>query len=292
MKGQSQYRVPRLYFYLHSGAESHHKSSVPQPGPQQSSVQGLSGPLTFIATSDRRPLIGSMCNHAGWLPMLSVLVISVLSAVLACHATPSPSPWDEMIIKHKWDAIPDNWVSQGQPPNGTTIKLHIALKGNHENALIDAFHEVSQPSHPKHVLFTSTPTLEAHSHVPLRCFRYGAHLSRDQVADLAAPHPDTLELVFSWLEYNGVPPSSISTTHGGSWLTIARVPVSKANKMLGASYELYCHAWTNGTILRTAGYALPAILHMHVKTIVPTTAFTSTRLLDRKSTRLNSSHSS
>ena len=211
--------------------------------------------------------------------MLSVLVISVLSAVLACHATPSPSPWDEMIIKHKWDAIPDNWVSQGQPPNGTTIKLHIALKGNHENALIDAFHEVSQPSHPKHVLFTSTPTLEAHSHVPLRCFRYGAHLSRDQVADLAAPHPDTLELVFSWLEYNGVPPSSISTTHGGSWLTIARVPVSKANKMLGASYELYCHAWTNGTILRTAGYALPAILHMHVKTIVPTTAFTSTRLL-------------
>ncbi len=33
----------------------------------------------------------------------------------------------------------------------------------------------------------------------LRC-RYGAHLSKEQVAELVAPHPETLELVNSWLE--------------------------------------------------------------------------------------------
>jgi tripeptidyl-peptidase-1 len=117
--------------------------------------------------------------------------------------------------------------------------------------------------------------------VPLLRFRYGAHLSKEQVADLVAPHPETLELVSSWLGYHGVPPSSISTTHGGGWLTVAGVPVSQANKLLGASYRLYHHSQTNETILRTIGYALPAVLHAHVKTIAPTTVFASTRLLQQ-----------
>jgi tripeptidyl-peptidase-1 len=90
----------------------------------------------------------------------------------------------------------------GHPPNGTTIDLHIALKPQRENVLIDALHEVSQPGNPK----------------------YGAHLTKEQVAQLVAPHPDTLGIVNSWLEYN-------------------------ADKLLGASYRLYRHAETNDTIL-------------------------------------------
>ena len=222
-----------------------------------------------------------MRNHTGSLSVLPVLVLFVLSARIASLATPSTSLWNEMIIKHKWDAIPDNWVSLGHPPNGTTIELHIVLKANRENALIDALHEVSHPRHPKHVHFTSTVMLEDYSRVPPRRFRYGAHLSREQAAELAAPHPDTLKLVISWLEYNDVPTSSISMTHGGSWLTIAGVPVLKANEILGASYEFYHHAWANATILRTVSYSLPASLHTHVKMVAPTTAFTSTRLLQQ-----------
>ncbi|KAF8270097.1 peptidase S8/S53 domain-containing protein [Lactarius quietus] len=46
--------------------------------------------------------------------------------------------------------------------------------------------------------------------------------------------------------------------------------------MLGASYQLFRPSGTNGTtILRTIGYALPAVLHKHVRTIVPTTCFAS-----------------
>ena len=98
------------------------------------------------------------------------------------------------------------------------------------------------------------------------------------MAELVAPHPDTLELVSSWLEQHGVPPSSISLTHGGGWLTVTDVPVSQANELLGASYQFYYHAGWDDTILRTAGYALPAALHVHVQTVVPTTAFMPTRL--------------
>jgi tripeptidyl-peptidase-1 len=50
--------------------------------------------------------------------------------------------------------------------------------------------------------------------------------------------------------------------------------------MLGASYQLYRRTGTNDTtILRTVGYALPAVLHPHVQTVVPTTYFASKRTL-------------
>ena len=212
---------------------------------------------------------------------VSVLLLSgsvLTAAFLIDLKTTLPSAWDNMLIKHKWDFIPDNWAALGHPPNGTTIDFHIALKPKRENALIDALHDVSQPGHPKHVLLT-TPLVDAYSSVPLLLIRYGAHLTKEQVADLVAPHPDTLELVSTWLEYKGVPPSSISTSHGGGWLTVTGVPVSQANDLLGASYQLYHHSKRNDTILRTAGYALPTVLHTHVRTIVPTTAFTSFRAL-------------
>ncbi len=119
----------------------------------------------------------------------------------------------------------------------------------------------------------------------LRC-RYGAHLSKEQVAQLVAPHPDTLGFINSWLEHHGVPSSSISTTHGGSWLKLTGMPVSQANELLGAKYQLYRRTGTNdSTILRTIGYSLPSVLHAHVQTVVPTTYFASTRTMWQKPRR-------
>ena len=131
--------------------------------------------------------------------------------------------------------------------------------------------------------FSIHDALTAVTHfVPLIHYRYGAHLSKAQVSQLVEPHPVTLELMNSWLEHHRVPTSSISITHGGGWLTVTGVLVSQANEMLGASYQVYRPYGTNGTtILRTVGYALPAVLHSHVKTVVPTTYFGSTGALQR-----------
>ncbi|KAH9029453.1 subtilisin-like protein [Lactarius hengduanensis] len=158
-----------------------------------------------------------------------------------------------MKVKHAWDAVPNNWESLGHPPNQTTINLHLALKSHREDALVEALYEVSDPEHS----------------------RYGAHLSKEQVAEVVAPHPDTLELVNSWLGHYDIPPSSISMTLGGNWLRVVGVSVSQANRILGASYQLYQHVETNDTVLRTIGYSLPEVLHGHVQTIVPTTYFGS-----------------
>jgi tripeptidyl-peptidase-1 len=111
------------------------------------------------------------------------------------------------------------------------------------------------------------------SRVSLPPCRYGKHLSKAQVAELVAPHPETLKFVNSWLDHHEIPPSSISITHGGGTLTLKGVPVTKADTLLGAAYRLYRHVRTNDSIVRTVGYALPAVLDEHVLTVAPTTSF-------------------
>ncbi|KAH8982928.1 subtilisin-like protein [Lactarius hatsudake] len=181
-------------------------------------------------------------------------VLSTLSAAFLCgFATPLTLRWDEMKVKHAWDTVPNNWHSLGHPSNQTTIDLHLALKSHREDALVEALYEVSDPQHS----------------------RYGAHLSKEQVAEVVAPHPDTLELVTSWLGHHDIPPSSISMTLGGNWLRVVGVSVSHANRILGASYRLYQHVETNDTVVRTISYSLPEVLHGHIQTIVPTTYFSS-----------------
>ncbi|KAF8262584.1 subtilisin-like protein [Lactarius quietus] len=168
---------------------------------------------------------------------------------------------------HSWNKVPENWMDVGHPTTGTTINLYIALRPHRESALIDALYEVSDPSHP----------------------RYGAHLTREKVAELAAPHPHTLDLVRAWLIHHNVPFSSFSMTNGNT-LRLTNVSIIQANKLLGASYQLYKHVKTNETVVRTIGYALPAVLHHHVWTVAPTTHFESLPTGMRGETLRNRSH--
>ncbi|KAH9009020.1 subtilisin-like protein [Lactarius deliciosus] len=185
-----------------------------------------------------------------------ISVLSVLATgLLGGLAKPLSPPWDDMHwhVKHSWNAVSRNWHSLGHPPFGTTIDLYIALKPRRENAVVDALYEVSEPGHP----------------------RYRAYLTKEQLADLVAPRPETLELVNSWLEHHGISSSSISMTHGGNTLMLKGVSVTQANTPLGASYQLYRYVERGETIVRTVGYSLPVALHWHVLTVAPTTSFST-----------------
>ncbi|KAF8268811.1 peptidase S8/S53 domain-containing protein [Lactarius quietus] len=172
--------------------------------------------------------------------------------------------WDDISVKHTWNNVPSNWESLGPPFSNTTIDLHIVLQPQYENALVDALYDVSTPGNPKYVISNTPP--------------YMAHIYRRSRSLSLSRHRDTMDLVNSWLKYNGIPRTSISVSHGGGWLTVAAVPVFRANEMLGASYQIYQQSGENGTrILRTLRYALPAVLQKHVQTVVPTTDFPSPR---------------
>src|SRR6266702_2230047 len=88
---------------------------------------------------------------------LSVIAVASLLWPFATSLSPR---WDDIHVKHAWDAVPANWECLGHPPVGTTIDLYVALKPQHENALIDTLYEVSEPRHRKHVL--STAPLRTH----------------------------------------------------------------------------------------------------------------------------------
>ncbi|KAF8272786.1 subtilisin-like protein [Lactarius quietus] len=184
---------------------------------------------------------------------MPVSVLSFLATVLlVCYAKPISPNWGDMHTVHSWNNVPENWMNLGHPTDDTTINLHIALRPHRESALIDALYEVSDPNN----------------------LRYGAHLTKEQVAELAVPHPHALELVRSWFIHHRLPisDSSLSITNGNT-LTLTNVSIIQANKLLGASYQLYRHIKANVTIVRTISYALPAVLHNHVWTVAPTTNF-------------------
>ncbi|KAF8256374.1 subtilisin-like protein [Lactarius quietus] len=185
-----------------------------------------------------------------------VTVLLVLAYGILAE-TPLEPRWGGVLTKHAWSTLPEHWEALSYPPVSTTIDLHIELTPQRPNALADALHEVSFPGSPK----------------------YGAHLTKEQVAELVAPHPDTLTLVMSWLEHHGVLHPSVSRSHGGGWLTAVGVPVSRANDLLSASYQLYRHTKTNETVLRTISYGLPGELHPHIQAVAPTTYFSSPRML-------------
>ncbi|KAH9056373.1 subtilisin-like protein [Lactarius vividus] len=129
------------------------------------------------------------------------------------------SHWDDLRTKHTWNSIPENWHNLGHPPADTTIDLHIALKAQNENALIDALVDVSSLGHPKQ----------------------GAHLSREEVAELVAP------------------PSNCT-------------PLPSQQNMAAVGRRSRPSLFPEPTNY----YGLPAVLLEHVQSIAPTTRFPRT----------------
>ncbi|KAH8986392.1 pyridoxal phosphate-dependent transferase [Lactarius hatsudake] len=138
-----------------------------------------------------------------------IFVLSVLTTgLLGSFAKHLSQPWDDMHTKHSWNTIPKNWETLGRPPSGTTIDLYITLRPQRENAVIDVLHEVSEPRHPK----------------------YRAYLTKEQVADLVAPRPETLDLFSEKFlrEWTPEPPGAPLTAEEQSDLASVSV-VSGAN---------------------------------------------------------------
>jgi hypothetical protein len=148
--------------------------------------------------------------------------------------------------------------------------------------MIYALYEISDFKHPKYGLQAFVFLYAFHHLIRIQQRRYGAYLSKQQVADLIAPHLVTLKLVSSWLAHHGVPTPSISTTvtHVGGWLTIYRLPMTKANT--ASWYNVPALPQQKRTRPSFARFAtLPAAL-----TVAPTTNFSSPRAASRQTSEL------
>jgi tripeptidyl-peptidase I len=98
--------------------------------------------------------------------------------------------------------------------------MRLALKQDGFDELVKHLYEVSEPTHE----------------------RYGAHLTKEEVDALIAPHPDTTDLVESWLSHHDIQSSDCHRSDAGDWIKLA-VSVEQAEQMLS---ELICACFAVG----------------------------------------------
>lgn len=125
--------------------------------------------------------------------------------------------------------------------------------------------------------------------------RYGAHLSAEEVHVFVAPHPETVDLVDSWLTHHSIDPSCAQRSSGKNWIILA-INVTQAERMLGkfmfyvfstswlihspgTTYNVYYHAKTSEYVVRTMSYSIPSVLLGHIDVIAPTTYFGTMRTM-------------
>ena len=118
-------------------------------------------------------------------------------------------------VKEKINA-PHGWVLHGQPVPHHTIELKIALPQPNFNELERHLYEVSDPDH----------------------HRYGQHLSKEEVEELVAPHPESLATVNTWLGTFGLSEDEFIRSPAKDWISV-KVPVSVAEKMMDTVRSCY-----------------------------------------------------
>ncbi|KZT67453.1 subtilisin-like protein [Daedalea quercina L-15889] len=149
---------------------------------------------------------------------------------------------------------PRGWSKVKPAPADHLIELRIGLPQPKFAELEQHLYEISDPFHE----------------------RYGAHLSKEEVEDLIAPHEESVSAVDEWLADYGFASHELSRSPAGDWVKV-RVPVSLAEDMLKTEYHVWQHEETGDAIVRTTTYSLPVHLHGHIDVVQPTTTFARLR---------------
>lgn len=135
-------------------------------------------------------------------------LLCIISTAPFASGLAGPSP----ISAHKVKETvfpPRGWVKHGVPPPNHNIELRIGLPQPNFYVLEQHLYEVSDPDH----------------------HRYGAHLSKEEVERLVAPHPGSIYAVDKWLKSYDVEESKLVHSPAKDWVTLT-VPVKLAEKML------------------------------------------------------------
>ncbi|KAJ6519106.1 family S53 protease [Mycena sanguinolenta] len=157
-------------------------------------------------------------------------------------------PFPRRVLHASRSRAPHGFTSLGAAPANQSIKLRFALASNDVPGLEKALLDVSTPSSAN----------------------YGNHLTKEEVNAFLAPSDDALTAVQNWLSSNNV---TAVSGGAGDWL-MATVPISKANDLLGANYEIFQHV-SGKSYARTLSVTLPAQVAAHIDDVHPSTTFNS-----------------
>ncbi|KAJ7731299.1 family S53 protease-like protein [Mycena maculata] len=181
-------------------------------------------------------------------------LLAVLSVVAAASA-------GSMVLHESRAAAPSSFVSQGAAPADDMLTLRVALTSNNVAGLEAKLMSVSTPGSSE----------------------FRQWLSMEEVKTFVEPSSETVSVFNAFAAANNLKPTVISPN--GDWVSIT-LPVSQANQMFAAQFEVFSHPDLTNTITRTLSVSLPSELVGHVDVVHPTTEFTqpNVRMLPAAST--------
>lgn len=160
----------------------------------------------------------------------------------------TPTARRAMSVHESRSEVPEGFVKQGPAPADTVLNMRLALKQNDPVGLEEAVMAVSTPGNA----------------------RFGQHLTKEQVEAFVAPTKETLDAVTSFLQENGI--SAQTASPAGDWLSFS-IPVSKANEVFDADFNVFTHQDTGSESLVTMAYSIPTDLTDHIELVHPTISF-------------------
>ncbi|KAJ7358373.1 family S53 protease-like protein [Mycena albidolilacea] len=153
-----------------------------------------------------------------------------------------------MVLHESRAAAPVGFVSQGVAPAQDMLTLRVGLAPNNIAGLEEKLMSVSTPGSSD----------------------FRQWLSMDEVKAFAQPSSETVAAFDSFASANGLKPTVISPN--GDWVSVT-LPVSQANDLFAAKFEVFAHPSLTEKIMRTLSVSLPSELVGHVDVLHPTTEF-------------------
>ena len=182
---------------------------------------------------------------------------------LSHEVSDSPSHSDpySYILKSSFSLPPslaEEWqVQEHLPPRDYLMDLRFSFRPRPEN--IRFLEGVLFSNHPSDPLWTRRK-----------------HLSKDEVARLAAPHRDSVERFRKFLARNDIDSNALVYSKEDVAHSIAILPtvsVQLAERLLGTRYRVYKNTKTGREVVRATEYSLPADIYEDIDWVQPTNYF-------------------
>ncbi|KAJ7671750.1 family S53 protease-like protein [Mycena rosella] len=176
-------------------------------------------------------------------------LLAVLSIVTAASAA-------SMVLHESRASAPAGFVRKGLAPVDETVTLRVALAPNNVAGLENKLMSISTPGSSD----------------------FRQWLSMEEVKAFVQPSEETVSVFNAFASANGLKPTVISPNE--DWVSIT-LPISQANQLFAAQFEIFAHPAMLNTITRTLSVSLPSELVGHVDVVHPTTEFVepNTRLV-------------
>ncbi|CAK5281067.1 unnamed protein product [Mycena citricolor] len=172
--------------------------------------------------------------------------LTVLAAVAVAAAK-------GLTVLHTRTSVPSGFVNHGPAPVNDQLTLRFGLAHTDAAGLQTKLQEVSTPGNAN----------------------FRQWLSMEEIKTYMEPSAETVAAFQAFASANGLNTSSISPN--GDWFSIT-LPVSRANELFDANFELFSHAKLDTQIARTMSVSLPAEIVGIVDVIHPSTSFAEPRI--------------